>query len=376
MFNFSSSNDAPKIIAIMGATGQQGGAAVRAFHALKESGNNTFRLRAITRNPASENAQAIAPMVDEIVKADANDVTSMAEAFRGCHGAFLVSNWWEDLDVAHEITILRNLKEAVKKAGVKHIVNSVFEDSRDFVANADDKDTWTIIPTPNGGPTNMYVPHIDGKGQIGKEFEEEGLPVTSFFTSFYYENFINLGMGPSRQSESDPYAITFPLSDARMPMVAVDDIGKAICAIFQDESLIGKTVGIMSETLSGAEMAETFAKICGQPVMFNAVPWNVFASFGFPGAGELANMFRFKVDFNETYTKTRAVSDEFDERMGGRIKFEDWVVANKGAFVLEPPKENVAEKTLSEAKEKSEKPVQYDGKDAPAEVCCSQCNLM
>ena len=61
--------------------------------------------------------------------------------------------------------------------------------------------------------------------------------------------------------------------------------------------------------------------------------------------------------------------------MGGRIKFEDWVVANKGAFVLEPPKDDVAEKTLSEAKEKSEKPVQYDDEDAP-EVCCSQCNLM
>ncbi len=77
----------------------------------------------------SENAQAIASMVDEVVKADANDVASMVEAFRGCHGAFLASNWWEDLDVTHEIVLLRNLKEAVKTADVKHIVNSVLEDS-------------------------------------------------------------------------------------------------------------------------------------------------------------------------------------------------------------------------------------------------------
>jgi uncharacterized protein YbjT (DUF2867 family) len=369
---FFQSNDAPKLIAIMGATGQQGGAAIRAFHALKESGNATFRLRAITRDPTSEKAQAITPMVDEIVKADANDIASMVEAFRGCHGAFLLSNFWEDFDVGHEMIILRNLKEAVKRANVKHIVNSTLEDTRDFVENANDKDTWKIIPV-NGG-SDMLVPHFDGKGEVRKEFEEEGLPVTSFYTSFYYENFVNLGMGPTRQSESDPYAITFPISDARIPVVAVDDIGKAICAIFQDSSLIGKSVGIMSETLSGAEMAETFSKICGQSVVYNAVPWNVYASFGFPGAEDLANMFRFKVDFNEMYTETRTISDEFDERMGGRISFEHWVVANKGAFVLDS-NESIAKKTMGEAEEKSEKEVKYDEEDAP-EICCSQCNIM
>ena len=159
-----------------------------------------------------------------------------------------------------------------------------------------------------------------------------------------------------------------------MPVVAVNDIGKAICAIFQDSSLIGKTVGIMSETLSSAEMSEIFSRICGQPDVYNAVSWNVYASFGFPGAEDLANMFRFKVDFYEKYTEPRTFSGEFEERMGGRISFEHWVVANKEAVVLDS-KENIAKKTMIEADEKSEKEVQY-GEEAAPEICCSQCNIM
>lgn len=343
----------------MGATGAQGGATVRAFNALKKSGNSEYSLRAITRDPTSEKAQAIAPLVDEVVKADAKDKASMVEAFKGCYGVYIVSNFWEDMNVVNEIEVLRNCKDALKEVdGVKHIVLSSFEDTRTKV----NKDTWT--PLKGYEETGMYCPHFDGKGQVTVEYVDEGLPVTTFYTSFYYENFIYFGMGPSRQSDSDPYAITLPIDDVKLPMVAVADIGKAACAIFQNESLIGKKVGVMSENLSGKEIAETFTKVCGQNVMFNNVPWNVYASFGFPGAEDIANMFRYKVEDIADFTNARVVSDDMKETMGGLISLESWVNENKGAFELldQAPKEQSKSAAVVEQ---------------PQGVCCSNgCSIM
>lgn len=327
-----------KTIAIMGATGAQGGATVRAFAALKESGNtNTlFKIRAITRNPDSEKAVAIRDSVDEIVQANADDVESMTSALEGCYGAFLVSNFWDDMNVDHEMQILRNLKEAVKKAGVKHVVLSTLEDVRDFVDKKDgaSKDTWKVLNEEHG----MYVPHFDGKGAVTKEFQGENLPVTYLYTTFYMENFIYFGMGPSRQSDSDPYAVTFPMGKEKLSMVTTADIGKMACAIFQDSSLIGKSVGVQSEALTCDEIAATFEKVCGQKVVYNAVPWDVYASFGFPGADDLANMFRFYEEDAEEFLALRNVSDEMKEKMGGVTSFEQFVIDNKAAFQIKQDK--------------------------------------
>lgn len=357
-------NSQTKTIAIVGATGAQGGATVKAFHALKEAGNTEFKVRAITRDPTSDKAKAIEPFTEEIIKADADDLDSMVEAFKDCYGAYLVSDFWQDMDVDHEMQSLRNLLEAAKKAGVKHIVLSTLESTKDFVNNAENKDTWKL---PKGHEaTGMYVPHFDSKADVTKEFEDQGLPITKFLTSFYYENFIYFGMGPARQSDSDPYAITLPMADAKLPMIAVADIGKSACAIFQDESLIGKTVGAQSDLLTGPEIADVFSKVCGQTVVFNAVPWDVYASFGFPGADDLANMFRFKVENAETFQKNREVSDDFLEKMGGVTLLEEWVTANKGAFQLEEQqkKEEVQEKKQEQA------PMDSEG---PRGECCSSC---
>lgn len=320
-----------KLIAVMGATGAQGGAVIRAFDALKKSGNAGYSIRAITRNPTSEKAKAIAPLVDEVVKADGDDVESMAHVFEGCHGVFVLSNFWEDMDVNHEMQVLRNVKDALKKTiGVKHIVLSTLEDSRKFVANAENKDTWKVVKSCE--ELGMFVPHFDGKAEVTEEYIAEGLPVTSFYTCFYYENFIHFGMGPARQADTDPYAITLPIGDSKLAMVAVADIGKAACAIFQDESLIGKTVGVASDFLAGNEIADVFTQVCGQTVVFNAVPWEVYASFGFPGADDLANMFRLKVESNKAFNGRRVLSDAMKERMGGVTSLGTWVTENKASF--------------------------------------------
>lgn len=323
----------PKLIAVMGGTGLQGGSVVKAFHALKESGNADFEVRVITRNPTSEKAKTIEPFTKEIVKADADDEESMIKAFEGCYGAFIVSNFWEDMDVRHEMKTIRTIKEAAKKSALKHILLSTLEDTRVFVnEEAEDKDSWKVLDEELG----MYVPHLDGKGVAFKEFQEELPEVTStFYTSFYYENYINFGMGPARQADTDPYAITFPMGDKKLAMVSVADIGKRACAIFQDETWIGKDCGrVYSAAMTGQEIADTFTKVCKQPVQYNAVPTDVYASFGFPGAEDLANMFRYNVETEGKYLATRTKDSDFNAKIDGIDDFEGWVTANKEAFVL------------------------------------------
>src|SRR5258708_16293792 len=71
-----------KIIAVVGATGQQGGAVVRALQA-----SGQFKVRALTRNPAKH-----PKMADEVVAADLNRPETLKAAFAGAHGVFVVTN--------------------------------------------------------------------------------------------------------------------------------------------------------------------------------------------------------------------------------------------------------------------------------------------
>ena len=323
-----------KTIAVMGATGSQGGSVIRAFHSLPDS---NFKIRAITRNPESEKAKAIESMVDEVVKADGDNKDSMVAAFKGCHGVFVVSNFWEGMDVRHEMRTLRTIKDALKLAKVKHVVLSTLPDTRNFVNEAENKDSWTVLDKELG----MYTPHFDGKGEAELEYVAE-LPTTLMYTTFYMENFITFGMGPSRQADTDPYSITFPMGDAKLAMVTVEDIGKCACAIFQDQSLIGKPVGVHSEALTCKEIAEVFTKVCGQPVQYNAVPTDVYAKFGFPGADDLANMFRFFAESEPIFIESHTPPASIRSKMGGTSTFEGWLTANKAAFDLQPMVEKKA----------------------------------
>merc|ERR1719410_2671865 len=185
----SSLPEPKKIIAVMGATGLQGGAVVRA--------------------------------VNEVVKADGDDEESMVNAFNGCYGAFVVTNYWADLDVKHEMKTTRIIQAAAKKANLKHVVLSTLEDTRKFVNKADNKDDWKVL-----GPDGMYVPHFDGKGEAAEKFARE-VPTTKLLTCFYFENFLG-AMAPVKHTESSPYTITLPMGEAELPMLSIKDIGKMV----------------------------------------------------------------------------------------------------------------------------------------------------
>lgn len=286
--------DNRKIIAVVGATGAQGGGLVRA---ILEDGSGTFAARAITRNPDSPKAKELAAMGVEVVKADLDDLPSLERAFAGAHGAYCVTNYWEHFSPEKELAQATNLAKAAKAAGVGHTIWSTLEDTRRFVPLDDDR-----MPTLMG---NYKVPHFDAKGEADGVFARLGVPTTYLVTSFYWDNLIHFGMGPKKGPDG-VLALTLPTGDAKLPGIAAKDIGRCAFGVFtKGQELIGKHVYIAGDRLTGAEMAAALTEALGQKVQFNAVTPAVYRSFGFPGADDLGNMFQFKADFEDQFAGAR-----------------------------------------------------------------------
>src|SRR6266571_5975511 len=104
-----------KVIAVIGATGLQGGGLVRAILNDKSGG---LAARAVTRNVNSDKAKELSKLGAEVVVADLDDVESLKRAFRGAYGAFCVTNFWEHFSPEKEFAQGSHLAEAAKQAGL------------------------------------------------------------------------------------------------------------------------------------------------------------------------------------------------------------------------------------------------------------------
>ena len=312
-----------KIIAVIGATGAQGGGLV---NAILNDPDGRFAPRAITRNVNSDKAKALSKKGVEVVHADMDDVESLKKAFKGAYGAFCVTSYWEHTSPEKELAQAKNLAEAVKDAAVSHVIWSTLEDSRNWISLDSDS-----MPTLMG---NYKVPHFDAKGESNKFFKEAGVPTTFMIASFYWDNFIYFGMGPQKGPDGK-LAITFPLGDKKLAGISADDIGKCAYGIFKSgDKYIGKTIGIAGGHLTGKEMAEKFSKALGKEVHYNDVPPDVYRSFGFPGADDLGNMFQFHRDFQKDYLDVRDL--ERSKSLNPDLKnFDQWLNENKSKFSVE-----------------------------------------
>ena len=286
-----------KIIAVVGATGAQGSGLVRAILNDPDGG---FAVRAITRDPNSEKARELAGLGAEVVQGDVDDRASLERAFNGAHGAYLVTFFWSHFSPEKETAQARAMADAAKTAGVKHAIWSTLEDTRRWVPLDDDR-----MPTLQG---RYKVPHFDGKGEADQHFRDIGLPTTFLMASFYWDNMIHFGMGPKR-GDDGKLAITLPMGEAKLAGIAAEDIGACAYGIFKrGAEMIGRTVGIAGEQLTGHEMAARLADALGEEVRYNAVPPAVFRSFGFPGAEDLGNMFQFYAEFADYLEGARDVA--------------------------------------------------------------------
>ena len=312
-----------KIIAVVGATGQQGSGLVKAILADPSGG---FVARAITRDPNADKAKALARLGAEVVAGDVDDEESLKKAFAGAYGAYCVTFYWAHMSPEKEKAQATAMARAAKAAGVTHVIWSTLEDSRKWIPLSD-----TRMPTLM---ERYKVPHFDAKGEADQVFTSLGVPTTFLLTSYYWDNFIHFGMGPKKGPDG-VLGITMPLGDKKFPGMASEDIGACAYGIFKDgEAYIGKRVGIAGEHLTGAEMAAGFSKALGQTVRYNEVDPAVYRSFGFPGADDLGNMFQFNRDFADIFCAARSL--DVSRRLNPRLKtFSAWLEENKKRIPLE-----------------------------------------
>lgn len=312
-----------KIIAVLGATGAQGGGLV---NAILNNKNSEFAVRALTRNTNSDKAKALSAKGAEVVQVDVDNESSLKNAFDGVYGVYAVTFFWEHFSPEKELEHAKSIAEAAKETGVQHVIWSTLEDTRKWVPLEDER-----MPTLGG---KYKVPHFDAKGESNKFFKKAGVPTTYLYTSFYWDNFIHFGMGP-KKGEDGKLAITFPMDDKKLPGMAAEDIGKCAYGIFKNSAkYMNRTVGISGEFLTGNQMAEAFSKALGKEVVYNSIPPDVFRSFGFPGADDLGNMFQFKRDFEEDFCGARDIEES--RSLNPELKtFDKWLEENKTKIPLE-----------------------------------------
>ena len=253
-----------KLIAVFGATGQQGGAVVRALQ-----DGTQFKVRALTRNPAKHRELA-----DEVVQADLNRPETLASAFEGAHGVFLVTNWMEQ--GADELKQATAAVRAAKDAGVKHFVWSTLPD----------------VEAISGG--KFHVPHFTGKAKVDRIVKEAGFANHTFVIApFYYQNFIGVLAAQRQTDGSMGWALPLDPTVRSIHIGDITELGGIVAGAFArpDQAGHGEYLPLVGDFMSFNEIIDTL-KRQGHNFSFNQVPKEVFAGF-FPGAAEIAEMFGY-----------------------------------------------------------------------------------
>lgn len=313
-----------KVVAVVGATGSQGGGLVSAL--LADRGGE-FAVRALTRDAGSVRAKELAARGAEVVAADLDDVASVRRAFEGAHGAFVVTNYWqrrapeqEHARTAAEMELAQaeNAARAAGEAGVRHVIWSTLEDTRPFFG-VDGK----RVPTVDGG--RYTVPHFDAKAEADQFFRDRGVPTTFLRTTFFFEGFTSF-LAP-RRDEHGALVLAAPMGEARVAGIASEDIGKTALGIFHREELIGETISIAGDHRTGAEYATALGDALGEPVTYQAVPFEHMREFSV----EMANMMQFYAENERQFVgdrdlgAVRALNPELQS-------FDTWIAANKNAI--------------------------------------------
>jgi len=313
-----------KKIAVAGATGSQGGGVVDAILADPEQ---RFAVRALTRDPSSPAARALAARGVEVVQADFADEPSVVAALTGVDGAFLVTNFWAHGSAARELAEIATLARAAAASGVGHVVWSTLEDTRDLLPLEDPR-----MPVLQD---HYNVPHFDAKGEGNAFFAAAGVPTTYLNTAFFFQNLAASAMG-ARREDDGVLTLTLPLEDGkRMSAVDVSDIGRTAFAILAaGDEYIGRTVGLAGDHLTGAEYASVLSDVLGEPVRFRSIAYDDARSSGAPGSDEFGNMFQYYGDFDAEFTGARDLTS-LRKLVPGLKDFRTWAQENVALLTAE-----------------------------------------
>jgi uncharacterized protein YbjT (DUF2867 family) len=320
-----------KIIAVVGATGAQGGGLVRAILA---DPDGAFTARALTRNAGSDAARGLASHGAEVIEADLDDETSLRKAFDGAYGAYVVTNFWVQRTPEQEQARTRAEMEldqaaaaarAAKDAELRHVVWSTLEDTRPHFARL-----GSDVPNALGA---YKVPHFDAKGEANASFTALGVPTTFLQTTMYYEALLQ-GFGPHRDANGE-LILTLPMADKRWALIAGEDIGKTALGVFRrGEEFIGKTVSIAGTIATGEQLAAKLTAALGEKVVYRPMTTDAMRASGQPGVIEVANMFQFYSDASDYFTGVRNL-DLVRELNPELQTLDTWLIQHKNEMPLD-----------------------------------------
>src|SRR6266478_841868 len=294
-----------KLIAVFGATGQQGGGVVRALQA-----SSQFKVRALTRNPGKH-----PDLADEVVEADLNRPETLKTAFEGAHGVFLVTNFREA--GTDELKQATAAVRAAKDAGVKHFI-------------------WSTLPNVEAISGGKFdVPHFTGKAKVDRVVKDGGFENYTFVIApFYYQNLAGV-LAPQKQADgSMGWALPLDPTLRVIHMGDINELGNIVAGAFAhpDEAGNGQYLPLVGDFMSFNDVVETLNRE-GHGLSFKQVPKDVFAAF-FPGASEIAEMFSYW----EAHTYLGSDSSDLialANKVAGRqpTKFSTWARVNFPASV-------------------------------------------
>jgi uncharacterized protein YbjT (DUF2867 family) len=289
-----------KLIAVVGATGLQGGAVVRALRA-----SGQFKVRALTRHPAKH-----PQLADEVVQADLDRPETLKAAFAGAHGVYLVTNPWEP--GTDERTQALAAVHAAKAAGVQHFI-------------------WSTLPNVEAiSRGKLDVPHFTNKAKIERSVREAGFTHHTFVMApFYYQNLLGV-MAPQKQADGAMgWALPLDPEKRVLHMGDITELGHIVAGAFAQPELAGQGehLPLVGDFLSFNEVIATLNQQ-GHKFTFKQVPQELFAGW-FPGAKEIAEM----LAYFEAHTYLGSDSRDaitLANRVAGRqpTKFAAWARAN------------------------------------------------
>lgn len=225
-----------RIIAVTGATGQQGGVVARRLLA------DGWQVRALTRDLTKPAAQALKALGAEVVPGNMEDRVHLDAAFKGAYGVFSVQNFWlPDVGFEGEIRQGKNVADAARAAGVRHLVYSSVGAAYRGMGQKHFESKWII---------EQYIHGLDIPYTV--------LRPAAFFENFNWERasilngtFNALGLRPEKERQ----------------MIALEDISAFVALAFaHPDDYFGITIELAGDALTESGIADTFAKVIGRPV--------------------------------------------------------------------------------------------------------------
>jgi len=280
------------IFLVTGGTGAQGGSIVKSL--LK---NGKYHIRVLTRNSESENAKKLKEQGVEVVKGNISNHEDLKNAFKGVEVVFALTNYWDPTCAGKEEEFGKGLVDAAIVAGVKHFI-------------------WSTLPyTEKLTNGRIIVPHCDGKARVDEYILSKGLPATFIIPGFYFQNFQSF-FHPKKE-EDGTYVVSFPDISAVIGY-DVEDTGEAIVNIAQHRNeWLGKYVRLIHERITPQEYVDQVSAFTGKKVKLVRIPLDVYAKLPFPGAEDLAAMYRL---FDEYNNNTELQKDQASEKLNPNMK--------------------------------------------------------